>query len=318
MDKNSVFTVVASVYNEQECVNAFYADLVSVFADMGILYEVVFVNDGSTDGSLDVLRQIVRHDANVKVIDFSRNFGHEAAMIAGIDHASGDYLICMDSDLQHSPELIPEIKAQFEADFEVVTMVRRENRSTNFFQKFRSKLFYRIVNRLSNVKLDENASDFFAISKKVAQVLRTDYRERTRFLRGLIQLVGFKKTSVSYIAQGRYAGSSKYSFTKLLRLSLTAMSSFSKFPLQLGLVIGALFVLISFLMLVYSLVMWFLNTPVSGYTTLIVFLCAFAGIQLFVIGLIGLYVGYIFDEVKERPIYVVNEVFCCKEDEYEK
>ena len=110
MDKNSVFTVVASVYNEQECVNAFYADLVSVFADMGILYEVVFVNDGSTDGSLDVLRQIVRHDANVKVIDFSRNFGHEAAMIAGIDHASGDYLICMDSDLQHSPEWMRSIK----------------------------------------------------------------------------------------------------------------------------------------------------------------------------------------------------------------
>lgn len=308
MPDKPLFTVIASVFNEQECLTAFYNEVTSAFAAIGNPFEIVFVNDGSTDGSLDILKKLVQADKQVRVIDFTRNFGHEAAMIAGIDHASGDCLICMDSDMQHPPKLIPEIKKRMDEGFEVVTMVRRKNKDANGFRKFRSRMFYRLLNRLTDVKLDENASDFFAVSKRVADVLRTSYRERTRFLRGLIQTVGFRKTSITYTAEGRFAGHSKYSFTKLLRLSLTAMSSFSKAPLKLGLVIGALFVLISFLILVYSIVMWFLKTPVSGYTTLIVFLCAFAGIQLFVIGLIGLYVGYIFDEVKNRPVYIVNEV----------
>lgn len=318
MSNKGVCSVVVSVYNEHEVLNALYNELVAVLRSLNDSYEIIFVNDGSSDNSLNVLQTIAQTDSSVKVIDLSRNFGHEAAMIAGIDNAAGDYIICMDSDLQHPPTLIPEIIDKFKSGYEVITMVRQKNKSSNLIQEFRSKMFYRIVNRLSNVKLDENASDFFAISQKVAEILRTNYRERTRFLRGIIQIVGFNKTSIEYIAQERFAGKSKYSFFKLLRLSVSAMSSFSKFPLQLGLFIGALFVLISLIMLIYSLVMWFLNTPVSGYTTLIVFLCAFAGIQLFVIGLIGIYIGNIFDEIKNRPIYLIKNVICYNNSTDEK
>lgn len=307
-ENNPVLSVVVSVYNEAEGIRLAYEEMTRVLRQMPESYELIFVDDGSTDGTGVLLRPIAESDANVRLVSFSKNFGHEAAMLAGIDYSRGDVVICLDSDLQHPPAMIPDMVARWHDGFDVVNMVRTDRADANILQKSNSRLFYRLVNRISDVKLAENASDFFLISKRVAAVLRTDFRERTRFLRGLVQLVGFSKTTLEYKAQERKAGHSKYSFFKLLKLSFSAISSFSKAPLRLGIFTGIIFGLISLILIVYSLIMWIFDTPVSGYTTLVVFMSAFASIQMFVIGVIGQYIGYIFDEVKGRPIYIVKEV----------
>jgi dolichol-phosphate mannosyltransferase len=230
-------------------------------------------------------------------------------MIAGIDHACGEAVICMDSDLQHPPEMIPKMLQKKAEGFEVVNMVRTLRKDAGVIQKINSKLFYKFINSISSVKLAENASDFFLISQKVCKLLRSNFRERTRFLRGIIQLVGFKKTTLEFVAPKRAAGQSKYSFFKLLKLSFTAISSFSKIPLQLGIITGLIFGLLSIGLILFSVIMWILGKTIPGYTTLIIFISAFAGIQLFITGLIGQYISYVFDEVKGRPAYIVDEIF---------
>ena len=308
MEDSPVLSVVVSVYNEAEGIRHAYEEMTRVLRQMPETYELIFVDDGSADGSGDILHPIAEDDPTVRLISFSKNFGHEAAMLAGIDYSRGEAVICLDSDLQHPPAKIPEMMARWRDGFDVVNMVRTDRADANFLQKSNSRLFYRFTNLISDVKLAENASDFFLISKRVAAVLKTDFRERTRFLRGLVQLVGFPKTTLEYKAEERKAGHSKYSFFKLVKLSFSAISSFSKAPLRLGIFTGILFGVISLILIIYSLVMWIFDTPVSGYTTLVVFMSAFASIQMFVIGIIGQYIGYIFDEVKGRPIYIVKEV----------
>ncbi len=301
-------SVVCAVYNEAAGIRMFYEKLSEVLNSLSETAEIVFVNDGSTDSSLDLLKDFARQDSRVRIVNFARNFGHEAAMTAGIDYSRGNYVICMDSDLQHPPVLIPEMLRKAQQGFDVINMVRSDRQDANFLHNLRSKLFYKFSNAISNVHLAENASDFFLISRAVADVLKRDFKERTRFLRGIIQLVGFSHTTMSFVAPPRAAGESKYSFGKLLKLSFSAISSFSKVPLQLGIFAGLIFGIVSIALIVYSLIMWFMNTPVSGYTTIVVFVSAFASIQLFITGLIGQYVGYIFDEVKGRPIYIVQEI----------
>ena len=301
-------SIVVSVFNEAEGIANSYAEFNRVLSAMAESYELIFVNDGSTDATLSILKPIAESDEHVRLINFSKNFGHESAMIAGIDYAKGSAIICMDSDLQHPPAKIPEMVELWKQGFDVVNMVRLERKDATLMNKITSKCFYKFINSISDAKLAENASDFFLISRNVAKVLKKDFRERTRFLRGLIQLVGFTKTTMEYVAQERTAGESHYSFFKLLKLSFSAISSFSKIPLQLGIFAGIIFGCISLVLIVYSLVMWFLNTPVSGYTTLVVFMSAFASVQMFIIGIIGQYVGYIFDEIKGRPIYIVKEI----------
>ncbi|MDR2084570.1 MAG: glycosyltransferase family 2 protein [Bacteroidales bacterium] len=299
-------SVVVSVYNEEEILNEFYTILKSEIENLKITYEIIFVNDGSIDSSIDILKKLSDSDKKLKVIDFSRNFGHEAAMIAGIDYCTGNYVICMDSDLQHPPRLIAEMLSKANEGYDIINMVRLERKDGGLLKKITSKIFYKLLNNMASVRFEENASDFFLISKKVANILRTQYRERTRFLRGIIQIVGFNKTNIEFVAEERKAGKSKYNFLKLLRLSFTAVSSFSKMPLQLGIVAGIIFLVLSLVLLIYSIIMWSMHKTIPGYTTLIVFLSAFAGIQLFITGLIGQYIGYMFDEIKRRPIYSIG------------
>lgn len=308
MSQSIDITVVVSVFNEAEGIANSYAEFTRVLSAMSESYELIFVNDGSIDDTLSILKPIAETDEHVRVINFSKNFGHESAMIAGIDYARGNAIICMDSDLQHPPVKIPEMVARWKEGFDVVNMVRLERKDASLLKKITSKCFYKFINRISDAKLAENASDFFLISRNVAEILKTDFRERTRFLRGLIQLVGFSRTTLEYVATERTIGKSHYSFLKLLKLSFSAISSFSKMPLQLGLFIGIIFGCISLILILYSIVMWFHNTPVSGYTTLVVFMSAFASVQMFVIGIIGQYLGYIFDEIKGRPIYIVKDI----------
>lgn len=301
-------SIVASVYNEEEVVSRFYEALCAVVPTLGYDAEIIFVDDGSSDGSPRILDELVQADGRVGVIHFSRNFGHEAAMLAGIDLAQGDAVVCMDSDLQNPPSLIPSMLEAYEQGNAVVNMVRQDREDGGWYKRVSSRLFYRLINRLSEFHLEPNASDFFLVSRGVAEVLRRDYRERSRFLRGIVQIVGFAHTTIAYHAPSRPLGESKYSFRKLVVFSFTAIASFSKAPLKLGIYLGLLFGLFSVVLIVYSLVMWIVQRPVGGYTTLIIFLSTFASILLFVLGVIGYYIGFIFDEVKARPIYTIREV----------
>lgn len=303
-----LYSIIISVYNEEEMLEKFHQELSSALEPIEADFELIFVNDGSKDRSRQILQQLVEKDQRIRAIHFSRNFGHDAAMLAGIDHCNGEAAICLDSDLQHPPTLIPQMLSLYQQGKDVVTMVRTERADGGFSKHLTSKLFYHIINRLSDVPLEHGASDFFLISKKVIEVLQKDYRERTRFLRGIIQSIGFNKGSITYEAPSRAAGKSKYSLWKLLKLSFSAIASFSKTPLKIGIYLGLFFVLLSILLIIYSLVMWIVDTPISGYTTLIIFLSAFAGIQLLVTGAIGYYIGFIFDEVKQRPLYIIQSI----------
>ncbi|MDD4141459.1 MAG: glycosyltransferase family 2 protein [Bacteroidales bacterium] len=300
-------SIVISVYNEQDNIKLMAEKVTEILKDSPLSYEIIFVNDGSHDNSYNELLAIAGTSPNIKVINFSRNFGHEAAMIAGIDKSNGEKIICMDCDLQHPPKLIPKMIEEADKGYDIITMVRTKRTDSSHFYNFFSKLFYKIINRMSRVKMTENASDFFLISKDVAEILRNDYRERTRFLRWIIQMVGFNKTNLEYQADDRHSGTSKYSLSKLITLSFSAILSFSKTPLRLGIISGIFFLLVSFILLISYIVMWIIGQPVHSSAIIILVITIFAGVQLLVSGFIAQYVGLIFDEVKKRPIYTIKD-----------
>jgi dolichol-phosphate mannosyltransferase len=296
-------SVIVPIYNEEQILNLFYQTLTTAINQCELDYELIFVNDGSTDSSPDILDSLSKKDEHIKSIFFSRNFGHEAAMIAGIDYATGDALICLDGDLQHPPTIIPEMVELFISQkVDVINMVRK-NTTKNLF----SYLFYKILKKISAFDIEANSSDFFLISKRVAKILQEDYRERVRFLRGFIQIIGFKKMTLNYDEGKRTAGKSKYSFRKLISLSITAIATLSKLPLKAGIYAGFISGGLSVLLVVYSIIMKVIDQPVSGYTTIVVFLGFVFSIQFFILGIIGEYIGFLFDEQKKRPIYIVDK-----------
>ena len=302
MDKK--ISVVVSVYNEEKSLDEFYREAKRIFADLSWDYELIFVNDGSQDGSLDILRRLAGQDPLVKVINFSRNFGHEAAMIAGIDYARGDGVVCMDADLQHPLECVQEILDRFEEGYEVINMVRTRNKTAGFIKNITSSGFYWLINHISDVHFESNASDFFAISRHVAQVLKDSYREKVRFLRGYVQNVGFKKTTIEYEARARVAGESKYSIKKLFVFSINTILCFSNMPLKLGIYAGIFSALLGFAVMIYTLLTR--RGAPSGYATIVVLLCFMFAMMFIIIGIIGEYIAILFTELKDRPIYIVD------------
>ena len=302
-------SLVVSVYNEEKALQRFYDESVKVAESLlSWSYEIIFVNDGSTDGSLSILEKLAGENVNVRVVDFSRNFGHEAAMIAGIDYATGDAIVCMDADLQHPPKAIPEIVEKMEGGYDVVSMIRTKNDGAGIIKKITSKAFYGVLNMMSKSKFEPDSSDFFAISKKVADVLRNDYREKVRYLRGFVQNVGFNKTTLEFEAGKRVAGESKYSISKLIKFSVNAICSFSDLPLKLGIYTGSFVGVAGLILMLYSIINKFINDAPSGYTTIVVALCFLFAVLLFVVGIIGQYISILFFEIKDRPIYIVNKV----------
>lgn len=302
---SKLLSIIVSVYNEESVLNRFYEAFLAFCPNIKWNYELIFVNDGSTDNSLNILTDICAQNPNVKVINLSRNYGHEAAMIAGIDNAVGDGLICMDSDLQHPLECIPGIIAKFEEGFEVINMVRTSNSSVGIFHRLASSLFYKLVNRLSrDAEFAENASDFFAISQRVADVLRNNYREKVRFLRGYVQSVGFKKTTLPYSAAARAGGKSHYSLRKLLHLSASSIVSFSDFPLKVGIYAGIFCALCGIATFIYTLITY--HDAPSGYATIVTLICLLFAAMFIVIGIIGEYIAVLFAELKDRPIYLID------------
>jgi dolichol-phosphate mannosyltransferase len=304
-------TVVAPVYNEQEVIAAFYARTRDVLATLRDRYasRILFVVDRCTDDTMTVLRGIAARDRDVQVLALSSRFGHQMSLLAGIDHAAdADAIIMMDSDLQHPPELIPELLAEFERGSDVVFTVRRDSAEIGRARRLVGNAFYRVLGYLSSIPVQRNTADFRLISGRVARTLRDQLRERGVFLRGILSWVGFNQAAVEYTPGHRAAGRSKYSLSRMTALATAGILSFSTKPLRMGIFVGVGFALLGFAYGAITVVSHFTDpdTP-SGYATIVTLLLLFSGVQLIFMGILGAYVGAIYDEVKRRPHYIVDE-----------
>ena len=311
MNEEKKISLVVSAYNEQDGLRQFYDTSKKIMEDLqekcGYPFQFCFVNDGSTDRTGEILAELKDLDPeHIKTITFSRNFGHEAAMTAGLDYAEGEYLIFMDADLQHPPACIPSIMEKFEEGYEIINMVRTQNRDAGAIGGFASALFYRIINSVSDAEMLPAASDFFAMNARAADVLRNNYREKVRFLRGFVQNIGFHKTALEYEAAPRAAGKSHYSFRRLVKLSVDAMTCFSDLPLKLGIYAGFFSGFLGVLLIIYTLITR--NGAPSGYATIVIVLCFMFAVLFLLLGIIGGYISILFREVKDRPIYIVKDI----------
>lgn len=303
-------TVVVPLLNEAEGIGHFYQSLKSVLEGIsGYAFTMLFVVDGGTDASFDILKDIAGRDASVHILKLSRNFGHQSALLAGIDHSEGDVVIMMDSDMQHPPTLIPTMITEFELGNDIVFTEREEADSLGFFYKLAIAGFYWFVNLISDVPINRNASDFRLISDKVVTLMKEKIRERNMFMRGIMSWVGFKQSKLRFKADERFAGTTKYKLSKRIQFAVFGIISFSKKPLRAATIIGILFALFGFLFAAVTIIQYMLDaaTFAPGWATVIVLLSIFGGLQLFFLGVIGEYIGAIFDEVKARPHYVVEE-----------
>lgn len=308
----SLLSIVVSVYNEEDNLERFLEVTSGVLRDSMPKnewdYELIFVNDGSTDQSREILDGFAEKDAHCRVIHFSRNFGHEAAMIAGIDHAKGDFIVCMDADLQNPPELLPQMVDKFRGGNDIVLMARAENKDAGVMKKLTSGLFYGVLNFLSGVKFERNVSDFFGISKRAADVLRKDYREKNRYLRGYIQQIGFSKTVIEYVAPERFAGESKYTMKSLFRIAMNTLNCFSVTPMRVGAVAAGISLVMTIVSLAYYIGFYVANGYGSGTALLCSMITFLFSLLFLLLGTIGEYLGMLMLELKGRPIYIVEEV----------
>jgi len=302
-------TVIAPAYNEAEGIRDFYTVLKAELGKLiGYRPDMLFVIDGGADKTIDILRDIAAADPALRVLKFSRNFGHQMAYLAGIDHADADVVIMMDSDLQHPPAVIPHLLAEFEKGSDVVYTVREKTKNQGFVRRTQSVIFYWFLNLISEVPIGENTSDFRLISRRVARLIQGSIRERSMFLRGIVSWVGFKQSAVHYQAAERFAGKSKLPLGRLIQFGLSGIVSFSKKPLRAASVVGLLFALFGLAFAALTTWQYFtgqIDQP--GFATVVVLLSVFGGVQLMFLGVIGEYVGAIFDQVKLRPHYIIEE-----------
>ena len=296
--------MVAPVFDEEEIVEAFYGRVVRALA--GVPFELVLVDDGSTDRTPELLAGLASTDPRVKVVSLSRNFGHQAAITAGLDHASGEAVVMIDADLQDPPELIMEMLEHWRQGSDVVYAVREQRAGETWFKLASARWFYRFFARMTRLDLRQNSGDIRLFDRRALDVL-LGMRERSRFLRGMSVWVGFTQTAVPYQRDARYAGETKYTLTKMLRFSLDAVSSFSHAPLQAATLLGFVFSLIAFLGIPVAIAAKLADLYVPGVTSLLIVVLLLGGIQLITVGIIGEYVGRIYDEVKDRPLYVVGK-----------
>ena len=308
-------SIIVSVYNEQDGLQSFCEVLFSVLSKQ-TKYEskIIFVNDGSKDKSSIILKQTAEESVtfpfSVEIIEFSRNFGHEAAMIAGIDSTEDDIIICMDSDLQHPPECLSDMLERHVSGYDIVMMNRTKRHDQKGLGSLFSKLFYNFFNWLSENNFEKNASDFFLISKDVANVLKTSYRERNRFLRGFIQVIGFQISSLEFEAPARFAGQSNYNFRSLFKLGFTAIFAFSNKPLKISLLFSLMFLLFSITFIVYTLIVYFFgDAPPSGYSTMVILQALGFTVLSFMITVLSAYFGRSLFEIRDRPIYIIKNTY---------
>src|SRR5881227_2302055 len=299
----ALLSVVAPVFNEQELIGDFVSRARAAVADYE--FELVLVNDGSTDGTAELLDQIADEDWRVRVIHLSRNFGHQAALTAGLEHAAGDVVVMLDADLQDPPELIGEMVSEWSHGADVVYAVRRQREGETAFKLATASFFYKLFDKLAQVDLESNSGDFRLLDRRALDALLS-MTERSRFLRGMTVWVGFTQTAVQYEREARHAGETKYTMRKMLRFSLDAITSFSWRPLQLATVLGFLLSLVALLTIPVVVGLRIAGETIPGFATVLCIVLLLGGIQLITIGIIGEYVGRIYDEVKGRPLYLVS------------
>ena len=299
-----LLSIVAPVYDEQELVEQFVSRACAAAADYD--FELVMVNDGSSDATPELLDRIASVDPRVRVIHLSRNFGHQAALTAGLEHATGDVVAMIDGDLQDPPELIPEMVAQWSQGADVVYAVRRQRDGESAFKLATASWFYKLFDKLAQVDLEANSGDFRLLDRRALDALLA-MTERSRFLRGMTVWVGFNQTAVPYERDGRHAGETKYTVRRMLRFSLDAITSFSHLPLQLATYAGILSAGVAFIAIPVVIALRVFDSYLPGFGSITIAILLLGGIQLIALGVIGEYVGRIYDEVKHRPLYIVRE-----------
>jgi glycosyltransferase involved in cell wall biosynthesis len=302
----TIFTIIIPIHNEEGNIPLIVERINGL--NVRYKYEILFVDDGSTDNSWNIIKKLNLLDVRIKGISFSRNFGHQIALSAGIDNCKSDFAIMMDGDLQHPPENIPKMINLYEKGQDVVQMVKKNQGRRNIIQKISSHIFYTLFKKISGVKISNNVSDFRLISKKVIGEIKK-FNEKERFIRGIVNWVGFNYTEIKYEVGERKYGKSKYNIFALTRLASFGIFGFSSFPLKISFYLGILFSILSFMFGIYAIIYRLISPEVVpvGYTDIIVMITFIGGIQFIFLGILGSYISKIFDQVKDRPTYVVNE-----------
>ncbi len=316
MNPSPLISVIIPMYNEEPVIAETYRRLTDVLRRTGYRHELLFVNDGSADRSPDVVRELARQDESVKLIDFSRNFGHQVAVTAGMDYAAGDAIVIIDADLQDPPELIPDMLGKWREGYEVVYARRVKRSGESLFKKASAALFYRILRASSDISIPVDTGDFRLIDRKVCDEMNR-LGERNPFVRGLVSWTGFRQTSIEYERDERLAGETKYPLGKMIKLCLDGLTSFSHKPLKLAGYAGTLMSAVGFLYMLYVIGMaLFTDSTMRGWASTICLMLIFDGFTLIMLGVIGEYIGRIYDEVKGRPLYIVRDTFNLRRTPY--
>lgn len=298
--------IVVPVFNEQDNLHEFHRRIVEVMDKESYAYKLIFVDDGSSDNSRVMLRDLVEEDQQVEAYFLSRNYGHQLALTCGLDYAEGDAVITMDGDLQHPPELIPELLRLWEQGNEIVQTKRMATEDAGFVKNFTSSCYYKLLNTLSKVEITPGGSDFRLMDRSAVDALK-QYREKARFIRGMVKTLGFKDTTLEFVAPPRFAGTSKFSFAKMLHFAFDGITSFSNLPLRWAFYVGVCMGVASLLLLFHILyVTYITGDAVPGWPTIMCCMLFLGGIQLIGMGILGEYIGRIFTEVKNRPLYIVS------------
>jgi dolichol-phosphate mannosyltransferase len=302
---DKLISIVIPAYNESENIPKTVPAILNLIKSLPYRFEIIMVADGCTDNTLDKIQELILEHKNIFYIEFSRNFGHQNALKAGLDHANGDCVISLDCDLQHPPELIPEMLSKWESGYEVVYTIRKEDKKLPISKRFSSRLFYNTINRLSDVEIESGSADFRLLDNKVVRIMK-NFHENEPFLRGLIKWIGFKQFSIEYFPKQRTLGKSKYSLKRMISFALQGVTSFSVRPLYGAIYLGFTFTMLSILYLPYVLHAFHNGKEVSGWASIIMTIVFFGGLQLTILGIIGIYVGKMFIQVKERPNYIIR------------
>ena len=302
------YSIIIPVYNEAEVLPTLYSRLTQVMEELGEPYEVIFVNDGSRDSSPRLLQELRARDDRVKFMSFSRNFGHQVAITAGLDYSSGEAVIVMDADLQDPPEVIPRLIEKWREGYDVVSAVREKREGESLFKRATAALFYRLLRQLTDTEIPLDAGDFRLMSRRAVVGLQA-IRERNRFMRGLAGWIGFRQTSITFVRDARHAGETKYSCAKMGKFALNGIISFSTTPLQLATYLGFVVSFISLAYIAYVVgLKVFTDELVPGWTSVIVAVLFIGGVQLISLGIIGEYISRIYDEVRQRPLYLIDDL----------
>ena len=302
------------MYNEEEVIEETYHRLKNVMDKIGESYELVFVNDGSKDKSAQIISELVKTDENIRLIDFSRNFGHQIAVTAGLDYVQGQAIVIIDADLQDPPEVIPQMLEKWREGYDVVYGKRLKRQGETAFKKASAHVYYRILGALTDGNIPRDTGDFRLIDRKVCEAIKR-LPEKNRFLRGMVNWVGFNQVAVEYVRDERWAGETKYPLKKMLKFAADGIFSFTYKPLKLAPYIGLFLSVIGFIYLLVVLFQkLFTDTALTGWASIMAVSLVFHGITLVILGIIGEYIGRIYEEVKGRPLYIVKETIGFKND----